>query len=257
VNNPALTIGPTCCAAIARLTDGREVYPNRPDLHSKSIWVCDACRAYVGCHPGGTLPLGTPAGPALRRARERLHTLRIDPLWRTADEAEGYEPEDDVARKKIRKAARSRIYSYLAAKLGITDMSLCHTGHFTLEQCRVAWYALSQDEPPRPIISYSVIRDWHRGTQKAERLAPAIFDGTDLRGCKLGNGFHADISRGQSEWHYQCLDHPRLWVIDKSWRKPSPGRGRTFVVDGEPYETLEEAALALKPSRLAKEEDAA
>lgn len=256
MNNPALAIGPTCCGAIARLTDGREVYPHRPDLAPKSIWICDTCRGYVGCHPGGTLPLGRPAGPALRRAREKLHHLRIDPLWRTADQAEGYNPESEEARQKIRKAARSRVYAYLAAKLGITDMSLCHTGEFTLEQCRMAWYALSQDEPPKAIISYSAIRDWHRA-QKAERLAPAIFDGTDLRGCKLGNAMHVDMAKGVSEWRFQCVEHPRLLVIDASWRRPQPGRARRFEVDGEPYDTLEEAALALKPSRLAKEEDAA
>ena len=46
---------PICpaCQTAARLTDGREVYPRRPDLADKPIWVCTVCEdTRVGCQYG-------------------------------------------------------------------------------------------------------------------------------------------------------------------------------------------------------------
>lgn len=148
---PTAPVCPTCSQA-ARLTDGREVYPNRPDLHHKPIWKCDGCAGYVGCHPGGTLPLGTPAGPELRAARSRLHEQMLDPLWKTADVSGDYEPEDDRARRRIRIKARARVYDFLCHRLGITRDE-CHTGLFDIERCRAAWRALQG-------ITYPEIRAW-------------------------------------------------------------------------------------------------
>jgi hypothetical protein len=34
----------------ARLTNGEERYPHRPDLYELPFWKCDACSGYVGCH---------------------------------------------------------------------------------------------------------------------------------------------------------------------------------------------------------------
>ncbi|MCK7474048.1 MAG: DUF3268 family zinc-finger domain-containing protein [Rhodopseudomonas palustris] len=130
---------PICCGAAARLTDGSEIYPHRPDLHSKRIWMCDACSGYVGCHPGTTTPLGSPAGPALRDARIKLHHRMIDPLWKTADNY--YKPTSNKERNTIRRCARTRVYAYLANRMGISA-SDCHTGMFSIDQCRAAWAAL-------------------------------------------------------------------------------------------------------------------
>ncbi|NTG07102.1 hypothetical protein [Rhizobium rhizogenes] len=54
-----------CCGCqaevSARLTDGKEIYPHRRDLHDLPFWKCDACKNFVGCHhktANHTKPLG-------------------------------------------------------------------------------------------------------------------------------------------------------------------------------------------------------
>jgi zinc-finger-containing domain len=68
----------------ARLTDGREIYPNRPDLARKHFWRCDACGNYVGCHGNSRehAPLGAIPTPELRNARGHVHAI-LDPLWQS------------------------------------------------------------------------------------------------------------------------------------------------------------------------------
>lgn len=71
----------------ARLTNGKEIWPNRPDLAKKPIWRCDTCKNYVGCHHRHhnqryrLNPTGVIATPALRNARMKIHEL-IDPYWK-------------------------------------------------------------------------------------------------------------------------------------------------------------------------------
>ena len=113
-----------------RLTDGREICPHRPDLADKRFWVCSACNGRVGCHPPGTTdPLGWPAGPELRNARNHVHRV-LDPIWRSAPKGQ-------------RKPARNLVYAYLAARLGLSRDET-HTAMFDIEQCRQAWKALNQ-----------------------------------------------------------------------------------------------------------------
>jgi hypothetical protein len=151
---------PVCsaCGDKARLTSGREVYPHRRDLHEKPIWKC-RCGAYVGCHPGTTDPLGTPANAELRKARMLLHEKVLDPLWKTAADTGGYHPEDAKARIRICRSARRRVYAYLAFKLGI-ERDDTHTGMFDLERCRDAWRALQG-------VTYPEIRDWWKAQEPA------------------------------------------------------------------------------------------
>jgi hypothetical protein len=153
---------PACDGRRCRLTDGAEIYPHRRDLHTKPIWVCDVCRGYVGCHPGTTDALGTPADAQLRRAREILHNQMIDPLWQTADACGEYAPEDDKARHVIRQAARGRVYRFLADHLEI-PVDQCHVGMFDLDQCRRAWIGLRG-------VTYPEIRKHaHQAREEAER----------------------------------------------------------------------------------------
>ena len=154
---------PTCptCGTTARLTDGAEIYPHRPDLADKPIWACTICEdTYVGCHPGTENPLGFPADAALREARMMLHHSRIDPLWKTADRCNFYRPENEAARKQIRRAARVRVYRFLADRMGLTEET-CHTAMFTLEQCREAWRVLTR-------VTYPDVRRW---AQQGDRPA--------------------------------------------------------------------------------------
>jgi hypothetical protein len=69
----------------ARLTNGAEIYPHRPELQDIPFWRCDGCGNYVGCHhktSQPTQPLGVIPTPELRQARQALHEA-IDPLWKS------------------------------------------------------------------------------------------------------------------------------------------------------------------------------
>lgn len=158
---------PICCVcksgARVRLTDGAEIYPHRPDLAEKSIWKCDGCTGYVGCHPGTNKPLGTPADEATRNARMQLHNKRVDPLWHWADRCGLYTPENISARRRIRRSARYRVYAFLADRLGLT-VDNCHIGMFDLDTCRRAWIALNG-------MDYPKIREWAFVEEKAKGKA--------------------------------------------------------------------------------------
>ena len=107
------------CGKQPRLTDGREIYPHRPDLHSKRFYKCDNCNgSYCGCHPDTTTPLGYPCGPETRKARSAAHE-KIDPIWR----------------EKI--TSRNKVYAMLADKMGIRRND-CHIAWMTASEARKA-----------------------------------------------------------------------------------------------------------------------
>jgi hypothetical protein len=69
----------------ARLTNGAEIYPTRPDLHKLPFWRCPFCKNHVGCHhksKNPTTPLGSIPTPQLRALRKEIHA-RLDPLWQS------------------------------------------------------------------------------------------------------------------------------------------------------------------------------
>lgn len=143
---------PTCpyCNIVSVMTTGAKVYPHLRHLADKPIWECPNCDARVGCHPNTEKPLGELANGELRRARQILHNRMLDPLWKRAPEMACYAGYTD--KKKILGAARGRTYAYLAHRMGV-DRKKCHTGMFTLEQCRQA-YRILKDVTPE------YIRDW-------------------------------------------------------------------------------------------------
>lgn len=108
---------PVCpdCKTPGRLTSGREVFPRRRDLAHKGFWVCDACDARVGCHPGTSNPLGGLANKALREARMAAHDA-FDPLWRSG------------------RMTRSEAYAWLAQHVGVTP-DQAHIGMFDILKC--------------------------------------------------------------------------------------------------------------------------
>lgn len=86
----------------ARLTDGREIYPHRPDLFILPFWRCDECGNYVGCHhktANPTKPLGIIPTPALKAARQSIHAC-LDPLWKGG------------------KIGRKKLYAKISNKIG-------------------------------------------------------------------------------------------------------------------------------------------
>jgi hypothetical protein len=55
----------------ARLTDGEERYPHRPDLYELPFWKCDTCKGYVGCHH----KTKTPTKPLGVIGRRKIYTI--------------------------------------------------------------------------------------------------------------------------------------------------------------------------------------
>ena len=110
-----------CGGRDVQCVPGQEIYPHRPDLYAKWFWRC-ACGAYVGCHPNSQTPLGTPAGPATRKARNQAHAA-FDALW-----------QRKMRRGTPRKEARNAGYAWLAREMGL-DGEDTHIGSFTQEQC--------------------------------------------------------------------------------------------------------------------------
>jgi hypothetical protein len=101
-----------CCGCSAkvkgRLTDGKEIYPHRPDLSDLPFWKCDACSNYVGCHyktEERTRPLGNIPTREIMEARKRIHRV-LDPLWKTTKD------------KSKAKGQRRKIYAKISERIG-------------------------------------------------------------------------------------------------------------------------------------------
>lgn len=136
----------TCpyCNGTPALVGGEVIYPHRPDLWSKRFWSCAPCGAYVGCHPGGIVPMGRLANKELRDAKMAAHAA-FDPLWKS---------NGATNRAKGRKDA----YAWLAAQMGI-GRKRCHIGEFDVEQCRrVVEIVGGQTRPLTPLIPVSLDR---------------------------------------------------------------------------------------------------
>lgn len=151
----------------ARLTDGAEVYPHRPDLAGLPFWMCDTCGNYVGCHhktEDRTRPLGKIPSAEIRKARQHCHRV-VDPLWKNAPKIYDIReklgtPEYRQASARIQKAARGRTYRYIAAQLSIPEQE-AHMGEQTDIETLRRIYALARAATPQ------LIRDWAKAQQAA------------------------------------------------------------------------------------------
>lgn len=86
----------------ARLTDGKEIYAHRKDLHKLPFWKCDTCKNFVGCHhktKDRTRPLGCIPTKEIKNARQHIHKI-LDPIW------------------KEKKMRRDSLYGILSARMG-------------------------------------------------------------------------------------------------------------------------------------------
>lgn len=98
----------------ARLTNGAEIYPHRPDLHGLPFWRCDRCKNYVGCHhktKNRTRPLGNIPTKELREARKHIHAI-LDPMWKSRG-------------KGNKRKTRTKIYERLSEQLGWKYHTAC------------------------------------------------------------------------------------------------------------------------------------
>lgn len=107
----------------AALVQSQEIYPHRPDLWNRSMWLCE-CGAYCGCHADTDQPLGRPAGKATREARMAAHAA-FDPLWQAKMR------RDSMSKGKARMAG----YLWLADQLDL-DPEDCHIGSMTESYAR-------------------------------------------------------------------------------------------------------------------------
>lgn len=109
----------------ARLTDGKERYPHRPDLYDIPFWRCDGCGNYVGCHhktKQRTRPLGCIATPDILEARKKIHDL-IDPIWKSG------------------KMKRGSIYAYIGDHFG----RRYHTGEIrSMDEARAVYRIIAE-----------------------------------------------------------------------------------------------------------------
>jgi hypothetical protein len=109
----------------ARLTNGKEIYPHRNDLHSLPFWKCDTCRNYVGCHhktKNRTNPLGVIPTKEIMNARREIHKL-IDPLWKSG------------------MFNRRKLYSKISEKVGWEYHTACIK---SVEEARKVYRAISE-----------------------------------------------------------------------------------------------------------------
>lgn len=126
-HNPPEEI-PCGCGGTARPVKGDKIYPHLPHLHGGTYFRCQ-CGAYVGTHRASGQPLGTPAGPETRKARNAAHAA-FDPLWKG--------PFVPFGR-------RADAYRWLAEKMGVPVQG-CHVAMFSAEQCRAAVRIIQESE---------------------------------------------------------------------------------------------------------------
>ena len=104
------------CGKKPQCVSAKEIYPHRPDLWSKWIWICHPCDAYVGCHQNTKKPLGRFAEKELRKWKKNAHAS-FDPVW------------------KSRRVTRETAYAKLADAMEI-PVAECHIGMFNVAQCK-------------------------------------------------------------------------------------------------------------------------
>lgn len=119
----AVSLNCRYCGEPARLVNGDQVYPHRPDLAGLKFWRCTPCDAWVGVHNGTENPLGILAKAELRKLKTLVHAA-FDPIWQK------------------RGMGRSKAYRWLAEGLGISKEE-CHVGMFDEARCKAALAFLS------------------------------------------------------------------------------------------------------------------
>lgn len=107
------------CGAEVSLKDAQFIYHTNKSKNWGKVWVCDNypnCDAYVGCHPGTTIPLGRLANARLRTLKAEAHK-QFDPLWKSG------------------LMSRRSAYKWLSDMLDI-PVEDCHIGMFDVSMCQ-------------------------------------------------------------------------------------------------------------------------
>lgn len=75
-----MIVCPYCKSKAIKVT-GKVIYPTNRTLYGRIFWHCKPCGAYVGCHDGTDIPLGTLADGETRKARHDAHAV-FDRIWK-------------------------------------------------------------------------------------------------------------------------------------------------------------------------------
>ena len=123
------------CGKEAELVGGDKVYGGNEKYNNISVWSCEDCEAWVGCHPPnmrygrtGIEPLGKLAKKELREARRLVHGV-FDPMWKEGVYSVPY--------------GRKSAYAELAKRLDIS-VDECHIAMFDVEMCQKALDAVRE-----------------------------------------------------------------------------------------------------------------
>ncbi len=140
-----------CGSALEFVPDSSAFYNGR---NYGPLWVCRPCRAWVGCHPNTTTPLGNVADAETRRWRSFVHSM-FDPLWKRKMELDGCK----------KKTARTAAYTWLAKEMRL-PVEDCHISLFNKDQCTEAARIVSASYTPEAVARASVHYGCHipRGT---------------------------------------------------------------------------------------------
>ena len=122
------------CGAEAVLLPDAAVYRS---TYGGMVYVCIACKAWVGCHRRrdglpGNVPLGRLADAELRKLKIEGHSL-FDNLCRSAITHRGWK----------KGKARAYAYKWLSAQTGIPAKE-CHFGMMDNDQCKKAIQTLRE-----------------------------------------------------------------------------------------------------------------
>lgn len=119
---------PYCHAPAKFLASSEVVYHGRD---YGPIYICAPCKAWCGCHPGTTRPLGRLANKELRGWKMKVHAA-FDPIWQAR-----FERKHAVDPRYKKGMARGGRYRKLAELMGIPKEET-HIGMFDVELCKRA-----------------------------------------------------------------------------------------------------------------------
>lgn len=114
------------------------------------IWHCGDCGAYVGCHEGTDIPLGTMASRDTRHARYVAHKV-LDPLWK--------------GRRAI--ATRPEVYAWISRYLALPPEK-AHISMLNECQCNMLIEAVDSFKAEHATTKPKVFH-WKERTKKKRR----------------------------------------------------------------------------------------
>lgn len=130
-----------CGGTLEYVADSAEFYNGK---NFGALWVCRPCRAWVGCHPNTTTPMGNVANAETRRWRSFVHSM-FDPLWKRKMALDGCK----------KKTARLAAYTWLAKEMRLAPED-CHVSLFNKDQCMEAARIVSASYTPEAVARASV-----------------------------------------------------------------------------------------------------